>query len=69
MPDRLGEFVDRARSGVEAAQDADSTRSGERLHGVSDHAREFGVEPRGVGLVSSVSHDASIAAQVFRCTD
>jgi hypothetical protein len=33
---------------------------------LSDHAREFGIEFCEVGLVSSVRHDPSIAAQVFR---
>ena len=64
-PHRLRELIDRAGAGVEAAQDPDSAGGGERLHRLSDHAREFGIEFCRVGLVSSVRHDASIAAQIF----
>jgi len=53
---RRGQLIDRARSSVQAAEDAYPARSRERLHGVGNDFGEGEVEFAGLRLNFSMGH-------------
>ena len=53
---RIRELADRARAGVQTAEDEHAARGGKGLHGLGDHRGEVRVEFGGGALVVSVGH-------------
>ena len=66
--DRLGELADRARTGVQLAEDADTARRRQRLHGVCHEPRERGIQAVTRDGVGAMGHRSTIAEGVLTCS-